>query len=190
MRLQSLNHQTQVHHRRSIRLKNYDYSQAGAYFVTTVTRTRACVFGEVVNGEMQLNDFGRIVQTVWNELPNHYSGMECDAFVVIPNHVHGIVVLNDLPVGAGFKPAPTRTGINHRLAEIVRAFKTFSSRRVNDLRKTQGLPLWQRNYFEHVIHNEESLNRIRQYILDNPARWDFDRENPRATQPESAEAWR
>jgi putative transposase len=146
------------------------------------------MFGEVVNGAVQLNDFGRIVQIVWDELPNHYSGIECDAFVVMPNHVHGIVVLTDLPVGAGLKPAPTRT--HHGLGEIVRAFKTFSSRRTNKFRNTQGFSLWQRNYFEHVIRSEESFSRIRQYILDNPAQWEFDRENPAATQPESVDAWR
>jgi putative transposase len=99
-------------HRRSIRLRGYDYAQAGAYFVTIVTKDRACLFGEIVDGEMRPNQFGRIIQATWNELPEHYPGVECDAFVVMPNHVHGIIVLveddggvgsND--VGAGLKPA-------------------------------------------------------------------------------------
>src|SRR5437870_13678067 len=136
---------------------------------------------------MRLNYAGRIVQTVWKELPLHYSYVESDAFIVMPNHVHWIIVLSDrMSVGAGLKPAPTRHGI----PEIVRAFKTFSARRINQTRSMAGKAIWQRNYFEHVIRNEESLNRIRQYILDNPARWEFDRENPAATNPEADNAWR
>jgi REP element-mobilizing transposase RayT len=81
--------------RRSIRLPGYDYAQAGAYFVTVVTKDRACLFGEIVNGQMRFNDGGRIIQSTWNELPKHYTGVECDAFVVMPNHVHGIIVLAD-----------------------------------------------------------------------------------------------
>ncbi len=104
------------HHRRSIRLKGYDYAAAGAYFVTVCTKGRACLFGEIVNGDMQLNEFGKIVMATWADLPAHYAGVELDAFVVMPNHVHGIVVLTSCgssgtdvdsdPVGAGFKPAP------------------------------------------------------------------------------------
>jgi REP element-mobilizing transposase RayT len=113
----------------------------------------------------------------------------------MPNHIHGIAVLNDLAVGkgnvrAGFKPALTDVAKCHGLPEIVRALKTFSARRINDLRQKPGTPVWHRNYFEHVIRNEDSLNRIRQYILDNPARWEFDRENPAVTKPESEYAWR
>jgi putative transposase len=182
-------------HRRSIRLKDYDYTQPGAYFVTMVTRGRECLFGEVVDGAMGLNDAGEIVQAAWDDLPNHYGCVVCDAFVVMPNHVHGIVVLNDIAVagptvGAGFKPGPTQSHANHSLAEIVRAFKTFSARRVNARQNTHSVSVWQRNYYDHIIRNEESLNRIRQYILDNPARWEFDRENPSATAPEPENAWR
>jgi hypothetical protein len=90
-------------------------------------------------------------------------------------------------ITAGLKPAPTN---KHGLPEIVRAFKTFSSRRINELRGTPGLPVWQRNYYEHIIRNEDSLNRIRQYILDNPARWTRDRENPEATTPYPEDIWR
>ena len=95
-----------IRHRRSIRLQGFDYSQAGAYFVSICTQNRECLFGEIVEGKMVLNDAGRIVQTVWDDLPNHYLDVELDECVVMPNHVHGIVVI----VGAGFKPAPT--GVN------------------------------------------------------------------------------
>ncbi len=94
-----------IHHRRSIRLKGYDYSQAGAYFVTVCAKDRACLFGKVVDGWMRLNDAGRIVQATWDGLPFHYGGVEIDEFVVMPNHVHGIILLTDRDVGADFKPA-------------------------------------------------------------------------------------
>ena len=206
------------HHRRSIRLKSYDYTEAGAYFVTICTQDRACMFGEAVGGEMRFNTYGAAVLEVWQDLPNHYPNVVLDAFAVMPNHVHGIIVLTtgNAPVGAGFKPAPTEptptkpapteptptkpaptkpaptkpAPIGHGLPEIIRAFKTFSARRINALRKSPGLSVWQRNYYEHIIRNEESLNRIRQYILDNPLRWAMDRENPAAIAPEPEEAWR
>ena len=162
------------HRRRSIRLPDYDYSQAGAYFVTTCTHNRACLFGDIVDGEMRLNEDGRLAQSVWEALPKHYSHVESDAFVVMPNHVHGIIVLTATPVGAGLKPDPTR----HGLPEIVRTFKTFSGRRINQSRGTPGTSVWQRNYYEHVIRNDTTLNRLRQYIAENPARWAEDPENP------------
>jgi REP-associated tyrosine transposase len=180
--------------RRSIRLKHYDYTQSGAYFVTIVMKGRACLLGDIVDQEMRLNNIGHAVQDVWENLVDHYPQIELDAFVVMPNHVHGIIVIVDhrgdvgAGVGAGLRPAPTKT--QHGLPEIVRAFKSFSARRINEIRHTPGAPIWQRNYFEHVIRTEESWNRIRQYILDNPARWTFDRENPTATAPEPENAWR
>ena len=163
-----------IHHRRSIRLRDYDYAQAGAYFVTICTYRRVCLFGDMVNSCMQLNDYGQIVTAHWDDLVNHYPHVELDVFVVMPNHVHGIIALTD-NVGAGLKPAPTK---HHGLPEIVRGFKTFSSRRINHLRKTPGQPVCQRNYYEPIIRSEDELDRIRQYILDNPAKWPEDVENP------------
>lgn len=163
-----------VHHRRSIRLRGYDYAQAGAYFVTICTAGRACILGEIVDDQIALSPAGEIVARVWDGLPTHYPFLELDEFVVMPNHVHGIVILSETdPEGAGLKPAPT-----HPLSEIVRGFKTYSSRLINELREVRGQPVWQRGYFEHVIRNERSLNEIRRYIAENPARWAFDHENP------------
>ena len=167
------------HHRRSIRLKGFDYAQAGAYFVTVCTHNRACLFGDEVRGEIRLNGAGRLVQSVWGGLPDHYPYIDMDAFVIMPNHVHGIVWLkgsdNVGATGAGLKPAPT---VRHGLPEIVRAFKTFSARQINAMRSTFGISVWQRNYFEHIIRNDETLQLIRKYIADNPARWAEDVENP------------
>jgi REP-associated tyrosine transposase len=171
------------HHRHSIRLKGYDYACAGAYFVTICTQNRECLLGEITNGVMASNSFGAIVQACWDDLPNHYPNMELDAFVIMPNHVHGIVKLTDVVgaglVGAGLRPAPTENAAKrHGLPEIVRAFKSFSARRINELREMSGTVVWQRNYYEHVIRNDDELNRARRYILDNPARWTIDENNP------------
>jgi REP element-mobilizing transposase RayT len=206
------------HHRRSIRLRGYDYSQAGAYFVTICTQDRAGPFGEVVDGEMRLNDAGRMVLAVWDELPSRFPTVEVDAFVIMPNHVHGIVVIADAPaaanvraglvpaaanVRAGLVPAHSGATTDHgattrvapTLGDVVGAFKSLTTvlyaRGVN----SYGWPpfckrLWQRNYYEHIIRNEEALDAIRQYIVDNPVRWAFDRENPAATPAKSEDAWR
>ena len=176
-----------THHRRSIRLKGYDYSQAGAYFFTICTRDRGCLFGEIVDGEMRLNSLGEIVQDCWDDLPRHYPQIELDAFVIMPNHVHGIVFITD--VGAQFI-APSAQDTNHAptLGEIVRAFKARSTRLI---RKTDDGTMkqdaincaptgfgWQRNYYEHIIRDETALNNIRRYIIENPLRWADDEENP------------
>ncbi|MDP9371527.1 MAG: transposase [Chloroflexota bacterium] len=203
-----------VHHRRSIRLKGYDYSQAGAYFVTICVRWRERLLGEVVDGETCPNAYGAIVARCWDDLPRHYPTVELDAFVVMPNHVHGVILLTN-PVagdvgaglkparsqaaalspasvatersGAGLKPAPTGDGAivdemagekRRALSEIVRAFKTFSARRINEARGTAGSPVWQRGYWDHIIRNDRSLRRFQAYIIDNPARWEMDQLHP------------
>lgn len=176
-----------IHHRHSIRLQGYDYSQSGAYYVTIVTHGRECVFGEVVNGKMTLNQFGQIVQRAWFDLPKHYPHIVLGTFCIMPNHVHVVIILIDGGiVGAGLRPAPTipaptipaPTMARHPLSEIVRAFKSFSARRINELRKTQGIPVWQRNYYEHIIRDDEEHNRIHLYIESNPVNWLEDNENP------------
>jgi putative transposase len=137
------------YHRRSIRLPAYDYSREGTYYVTSCAQDRACLFGDVANGEMVLNQRERVVQQCWDDLMRHYNGIELDAFVIMPNHVHGIVVItgdvmavkSGVVVGAGLKPAPTAIK-RHGLPEIIRAFKTFSARKINVMRNTPGKPVW------------------------------------------------
>ena len=163
------------HDRPSIRLKGYDYAEPGAYFVTVCSRDHACLFGHVVNGEMHLNEAGLIVRSVWDELPDRFPGMESDAFVVMPNHIHGIIAF----VGAGLA-LPTGKGAAssaRTLADVVRAFKSLSAIQVNRRLMRSG-SLWQRNYYEHVARNEQELMAIREYIQANPARWDDDENNP------------
>jgi putative transposase len=186
----------EVHHRLSIRLKGFDYSRAGAYFVTICAQGRECLFGAIEIGEMVLNDVGVIVQAVWGDLINHVPGIDLGDFVIMPNHVHGIVLL----VGAGSKPArfavedigadvpdKPRAGLEPAptprcgLPEIVRQFKTFSARRINAIRYAPGVPVWQRNYYEHVIRDEDNYRRITEYIVTNPCRWEEDSLHPNAT---------
>jgi REP element-mobilizing transposase RayT len=173
------------HHRRSIRLKDYNYAQAGAYFVTVCTHERECVFGNVIAGEVQLNEYGRIVTACWEEIPHHFMGTELDAFVVMPNHIHGVVVItNDgkQPAGARATHAsPLRKPRGPQcksVGAIIGAFKSASTKRVNEMGQVPGMPLWQRDYHEHVIRDEHELDRIREYIAANPARWAEDVNNP------------
>jgi len=168
-------------HRRSIRLQNYDYSQAGSYFVTICVQNRECLFGEIVEDVMRLNDAGCMAERWWAELGNKFPSVETDEYVVMPNHFHGIVVIagTDLRV----RPNPDGAHIGAPLPEIVQWFKTMTTNEyIRGVKQCEWVPfpgqLWQRNYYERVIRNEEELIRIRQYIADNPAQWAHDHENP------------
>jgi len=159
------------HHRRSIHLKGYDYKQAGAYFVTICAQNRVSLFGAVADGEVQLNDAGRMIEHWWFELNRKFFTVETDEFVVMPNHFHGIVVIAGVTVGADLRVGPNSEGahVGAPLPTIVQWFKTMTTNDYMRGVKTQGWPpfhgkLWQRNYYEHVIREDESLNRIRQYI--------------------------
>jgi len=167
-------------HRRSIRLKDHDYTQDGAYFITICTHRRAILFGEVIDDAMMLNTLGCIVMEEWEHTATLRPHIELDAFVVMPNHVHGIIVINWGIVGARRAvPLPAKTEqfgkpVSNSLPTIVRAFKSAATQRINHVRQTPGMAVWQRNYYEHIIRNETSLNAIREYIVYNPARWTDD----------------
>jgi len=174
-------------HRRSIRLKGYDYTQAGAYFVTICTKDRACLFGDVADGVMRLNQMGHIVRQCWLAIPDHFPHVLLDEFVVMPNHVHGILVImptHDVgathasPLQNDDTPTRPRGPQPRSVASIVGSFKSAAAKRINEHRGTPGAPIWQRNYYEHIIRDDESLNLIRNYIADNPLRWQIDAENP------------
>ena len=183
------------HHRRSIRLNGYDYKQTGAYFITICTRERASFFGAISGGEMHCTNAGRIANTAWQELPSRFPSLRLDTFIVMPNHVHGIVVVGaqfiapELKASQDFgKIKPGAINRAPTLGVIIRAYKAVSTQLI----RRCGAPdfAWQRNYYEHIVWDEKSLNHIREYILANPARWDLDRENPAATTPEADDAWR
>jgi len=187
------------HHRKSIRLPGYEYTQAGAYFVTVCTQNRECMFGDVAEGQIALADPGRMVESAWRDLPEHYPGVALDEFVVMPNHLHGIIIL----VGAGPRACPQGSGRPQgvdggpgqpqgvaptlSLPDVVHRFKSLTTARYRrEVRDSGWQPfagrLWQRNYYEHVIRDEDELDRVRQYIAENPLRWDEDPENPEVAQ--------
>ncbi len=189
----------QKHHRRSIRLKGYDYSQEGAYYVTIVTWQREFLFGDVVNQEMMLSPYGEIVQKWWEEIPVHFSNVETGAFVIMPNHVHGIIYILD---GRGTVSVPKEnseisipennetTGVilggetpplhtTPTLGQIVAYFKYQSTKEMNKVENTGTVTkFWQRNYYEHIIRNDKDLQNKTDYIEANPRLWDEDDENP------------
>jgi putative transposase len=178
-----------VHHRRSIRLKGYDYAQAGAYFVTIVTWHRECLFGEIQNGEIKLNQRGEIVQREWLNLPERLSYVELGTSVVMPNHFHGILFIHERvgatrldkmrnqpensagsPLPNGPKPAS--------LGAIIAQFKSNATKRIWKIPELKNIHIWQRNYYEHVIRDKKDLKNKADYIEANPMLWHQDDENP------------
>ena len=177
-----MTHDPDKHHRRSIRLKGHDYAQPGAYFVTVCTRGRACLFGHVLNGEMHPNDAGEVVREQWLRTAQMRPNVELDAFMIMPNHLHGIVVIHETCRGT-LQRAPTQTErfgqpTSNSIPTIVRLFKSATTTRINVARGAPGTPIWQRGYYEHVVRNDAELTAIREYILANPAQWDEDENNP------------
>ncbi|MCY4653976.1 MAG: transposase [Dehalococcoidia bacterium] len=189
--------------RKPIRLKGYDYSRVGAYFITIVAQGRMCLFGDVVDGEMRLNDAGMMVRRVWDGMPDRFPHIEMDEFVVMPNHGHGVIVIQQSPgensahppVGASLVGAQSPTNIHSdtrattrvapTLGDVVGAFKSLTTLEYGRGVRETGWPsfdkrLWQRNYYEHIIRNDKEWNMVREYINDNPARWETDSENPDA----------
>ena len=161
------------HHRRSIRLRGYDYAAPGAYFVTICVQGRQCLFGAVVDGELLLNDAGRMVRAIWDVLPERFPALVLDATVVMPNHFHTVVMLRE---------APERSA---RLGDIVGAFKSLTTNAYIHGVRDQGWPpfdrrLWQRNYYERIIRDDQALARIRDYIQTNPVHWERDQLHPLA----------
>ncbi len=187
------------HHRRSIRLQGYDYSSPGYYFVTVCTQGLRSRYGVVVDDGMRLNDAGRMVEHWWQSLAEKFVHVDLDEHVTMPNHFHGIIVIVDSRRGAPMC-APSRgrsdaVGLPEKrvpLGEIVQWFKTMTTNEFIRGVKESGWPrfdrkLWQRDYFEHVIRDEKSLNNIRRYIRANPLMWPFDRDNPESVQPDGAQ---
>ena len=192
----------QEHHRRSIHLKGYDYNRPGAYFVTMVTYQREDLFGEIVNCETRLNWTGKLVKREWERLPHRFPHIQLDEFIVMPNHIHGLILIIDPGRGTAANNEDKDIKITHRapaanhapanrlpanqeqfgkpvpgsIPTIIRSFKSAVSLRVNRSRFSLSAPVWQRNYFERVVRDQSELDRIRAYILQNPTQWADDRE--------------
>jgi putative transposase len=199
-------------HRRSIRLPGYDYTQLGAYFVTIRTQDGACLFDDPV--------LRRVAETMWQRIPSHFGQVSLDASVVMPNHMHGILIISgiaivgatsetdrghtdQLPVVCGESSTANPAGNASRLPRIpggapsgslgaiIGNYKSVTTRRINQIRKTPGTAVWQRNYYEHIIRTERAMKAIQKYIVNNPARWHLDKFNTRASGPDpmAAKLW-
>jgi len=184
----------QIHKRRSIRLKGYDYSQAGLYFITICCEDRICRFGKIENGKMILNDYGTIACNEWEKLPDRFVNFKLDVFQIMPNHMHGIIALK--PEGATLAVAKNDDNnqydgnVQHgntniagaspvpAVPDIVGAYKSLVANRCLKIYKSHNETmgkLWQRNYYERIIRNHQSYENISKYILNNPAKWQEDK---------------
>ena len=174
-----------IHHRRSIRLKGYDYSQAGLYFITICVQDHVCLFGDIVNDEMVLNTEGIIVEECWMAIPEHFPNVVLHEHVVMQNHVHGIVELqrdngaeNILPLRENIlnqqqaKRNEFQKMIPRSIGSIVKGFKIGVTKRTKDVFQ---ISIWQRNYYESIIRNDESYEKISNYIINNPKNWKDDK---------------
>jgi len=190
------------HHRRSICLPGHDYASPGAYFVTICVHGGECLLGQVVDGGMRLSEWGQVVSHYWKRIPDHVVHVELDEWVVMPNHIHGIIVITGR--GEASPESASSTGnLTHggtrlpdrgatrdaspllqpglqpgSLGAIVGNYKSVTTRRINRLCGMPGTPFWQRYYWEHIIRNDASLNQIRAYMQSNPGRWAEDRLHP------------
>ncbi len=174
--------------RRAMRLRDYDYSQPGAYFVTICAQHRKCLFGTIIDGKMQLNEIGQIVVECWNRISQHFPSVELDEYVVMPNHTHGIIRLKipeHIATRRGEVSSPALNNNSHKdevpsptLGRILAYFKYQSTKRINQHRDMQGTRLWQRDYYDHVVRDDPDLQRLRQYIQNNPMKWELDQLHP------------
>jgi putative transposase len=184
--------------RRSIRLRGHDYSNVNVYFVTICSFQKECIFGEIRNGIMGFSYYGLELLKSWQDTEKHHQNVLLGDFIIMPNHFHAtlwIVGRDTARDGdtsgtegtagdwgtAGRAPTFEQFGkpVHDSLPTIVRSFKSATTKKINELRGMTGVPVWQRNYYEHIVRDSADLNRIEEYIQNNPARWDMDEENPK-----------
>jgi len=184
-----MKYNSNTHHRHSIRLKNYDYSRTGAYFITICTYDKKSLFGKIQNGKIILNKFGKIAHSEWLKSAEIRDEIELDLFVVMPNHIHGIVIIDRKSklVGANGRSPLQSTDLSppqnihmssKSISSFVSGYKSSVTKQINILQRTPKFPVWQRNYYDHVIRNNDDLSNTRDYIINNPLQWELDRENP------------
>ena len=183
--------------RRAMRLRDYDYSQPGAYFVTICAQHRKCLFGTITDGKMQLNEIGQIVVECWNHIRQHFPSVELGESVIMPNHFHGIISwgitearasypLENINTRRGEISSSVNTNLTRSrdevplpaLGKIMAYFKYQSTKQINQHYNTPGTRVWQRNYHDHIIRDDPDLQRLRQYIQDNPMKWELDQLHP------------
>lgn len=186
-------HAEELPNRHTLRYPGFDYRHPGAYFVTLCTHLRRSLFGHVQNGAMLRNACGQAAYDCWQAIPGHIPHVGLDYFVVMPNHLHGILLLNSGTGTACCAPMATRgcfgAMIAGSLAVIVRSYKSAVTSRIRSLAKDTSLIVWQRNYYEHILRNERELAEVRTYIDRNPLQWSFDRENPETSAADDDLPW-
>jgi len=166
------------YHRRSIRLKGYDYSSLGGYFVTICAKNRRCLFGNIMNDRMVLNDAGMAAERCLRQIPEHYPDAIIGEHIIMPNHVHIIIMINNNVGANNYSPLQKEKrscGTSRTIGAIIRGYKIGVTKW---MRKNMHIhDVWQRNYYEHIIRNDQELNLFREYIVNNPKKWDLDSEN-------------
>jgi len=170
------------HNRKSIRLKGYDYSSPGYYYVTICTKKWKKWFGFVESEKIIHNHLGKLIHSIWSGIPNHYENTDLDQYIIMPNHIHGIIVINESDkfnvVGTEHCSVPTNKSINYGLlSKIVKSFKEISKKTIRKQFNNYEFE-WQRSFYDHIIRSESSLNNIRKYIINNPIKWEMDKDNP------------
>lgn len=160
--------------RKSTRLKEYDYSAPGHYFVTICIQDRIEKFGTIIDDKMVLNESGKIVKNTWIEIPIHFNDIVLDRYIIMPNHIHGIIINN--PVGNGHARSVNKNTKNNNLSIIIGSFKSAATKRINQSNNLSPFK-WQKSFYDHIIRIDKSLNKIREYIINNPATWDNDEHN-------------
>ncbi|WP_354636227.1 transposase [Planktothricoides raciborskii] len=185
-----------IHKRQSIRLKGYDYSQSGFYFITICCYQRECLFGDIIHSQIILNNFGELVKKEWLKSAEIRQEIKLGEFVIMPNHFHGIVIINQTnnnynhvhtnDVGANgrsplqeIQSSPQQISMTPKsLSSLIAGFKSATTKKINIIRNTPKTPVWQRNYYDHIIRNDESLERIREYVQNNHLSWENDQLHP------------
>jgi putative transposase len=171
------------HFRCSIRLENYDYSQEGTYYLTICTYNRETIFGQIENGEMKLNAIGHLVQEEWLKSAKIRKEIELDEFIIMPNHIHALVTIcrddwqslsSENHKGIGHLADAPKGPKKQSIGSMIVGFKSAITKRINEIKNSTNLQIWQRNYYEHIVRNEDELNQIRDYIINNPKNWDKD----------------
>ncbi|GAB6099399.1 transposase [Halanaerocella petrolearia] len=187
----------QKYNGKSMRLKNYDYSKSGHYFVTICSSNRNCIFGKINDNKIKLNKYGQIADDYWSEIPQHFDNVKLDQHIIMPNHIHGIIIIknnncrniknNDCRDMACHVPTTTTKTTKTRkfgnrksgtLSTIIGSYKSAVTKKTNQIRNTPGNSIWQRNYYDRIIRSEDELNRIGTYIRQNPLKWELDNNSP------------
>ncbi|MFH1288006.1 MAG: transposase [bacterium] len=161
--------------RKQNRLKEYDYSTPGYYFVTICANDKIEQFGLITENKMTLNTLGVIVKNTWLEIPAHFNNIVLGQYIIMPNHIHGIIIINN-PVGNGHARSVNNHTKNNNLSVIVGSFKSAVTKRINQLNNTTPFK-WQKSFHDHIIRIDQSLNKIQEYIIYNPVNWDMDEHN-------------